>query len=105
MVKNMNVALRQFNGAAIVVTETIDGKEVHHPALICDQVGQALWQYANADDTPEERYRAFKIAQRIAANPEAVDLSSDDVVLLKRRIAPVFAPGIYGQIVELLENE
>ncbi|SEF47779.1 hypothetical protein SAMN05216354_0601 [Xylanibacter ruminicola] len=104
MKKNLKVALRQFGGAEITITETVGGKEVRKPALISEQVGQALWQHATAGDTPEEKYRAFQIAQRIAENPEAVELSNEDIVLIKKIIAPVFAVGYYGQIVDLLEK-
>jgi hypothetical protein len=104
MKKNLKAPLRLFNGAEITVTEKVDGKEVKKPVLVSDQIGQVLWERASTGVTPEEKYRAFKIAQRIAACPEKVELEAEDITLIKKMIAPVFSAGIYGQIVDLLEE-
>lgn len=102
--KNLKVALLQFGGAEFTTTEMVDGKEVKKPVMISDQIGQVLWQVANSELSPEEKYKAFKIAQRIAATPEAVELSSEEVAMIKKMIAPVFAAGVYGQMVDVLEK-
>lgn len=92
---NLKVPLLTFQGKEI----QLEGK----PVLMSDQVGSVLWERATAG-SPEEKYRLFKIAQRIAANPEEVELSADEVAAVKKNIAEVFSPGIFGQIVDTLEN-
>lgn len=105
MKKNLKAPLRQFNGADYTVSKIVNGKEVQEPVMASDQIGEVLWTQASTGTSPEEKYKAFKIAQRIAMNPEAVNLSDDDVVLIKKVCAQVFAPGVYGQIVDLLESK
>lgn len=102
--KNLKVAILQFGGAEFTTTLVVDGKEVKKPVMISDQIGQVLWEVANSELSPEEKYKAFKIAQRIAANPEAVELSSEEIAMIKKMIAPVFAAGVYGQMVDALEK-
>ncbi len=103
--KNLKAPLRQFNGAEYTVAKIVNGKEVQEPVMISDQIGEVLWTQASAGIQPAEKYQAFKIAQRIATDPEAVDISDEDVDLIKKVCAQVFSPGAYGQIVDLLESK
>jgi len=48
-----------------------------------------------------EKVRKFQLAQRLYAGGE-VDLTLDDVKLLKERVGDVYSPLIVGQIYELL---
>lgn len=106
MKKNLKAPLRLYNGASVKVTETENGKEVTKEIMICDQIGQALWECSQSTGlSPQEKYQAFKIAQRIARNPEKVELSTEDIALIKRIIGGFYSPGFYGQMVELLEGE
>lgn len=102
--KNLKVAILQFCGTEFTTTVVVDGKEMKKPVMASDQIGEVLWQAANSELSPEEKYKAFKIAQRIAANPEAVELSSEEIAMIKKMIAPVFAAGVYGQMVDVLEK-
>lgn len=102
MKKNLKKALIYFNGEPL--TEKVNNKDV--PCLICNVLGKALFDVSvSANLTADEKYRAFKISQRIAAKPEAVELESDEIMLIRRVIAPSFSAGIYGQIVDVLEKD
>lgn len=87
----------------------IDGKaiknESNNDVLVSDLLARALFEVAgsNVPISPEEKYRCWKISQRITAKPEATVMESDDIVLIKRIIAPSLSAGVYGQIVDLLE--
>ena len=109
--RNLKVPLRQFGGAEVkikkiengIVVVDAEGNPVMETVLVSDQLGQLLWEKSTSNATPEEKYQAFKIAQRIAVNPEAVELSTKDTELVKKVAAMVYDPGYYGQIVDLLE--
>ena len=102
MKKNLKKGLFYLNGEAL--TEKKDGTDT--PILICDVLARAMFEVStSAGLSPSEKYQAFKISQRIVANPEAVDLESADVVLIRKVIAPSFSAGVYGQIVDLLEGK
>lgn len=48
-----------------------------------------------------EKLKKFNLAKKINDNKE-VDLSADDIVLLKNRVGEVYPPLIVGQVYELL---
>ena len=87
-----------------------DGKPIQNEkeedVLVCDLLARALFEVAgsNVPISSEEKYRCWKISQRILAKPEATELESEDIVLIKKIIAPSLSAGVYGQIVDLLES-
>lgn len=106
MKKNLKKKLTFINGEPLT-TQTMgeDGKKQSVPLLASDVISRAMFEVANAVPlSPEEKYKAFKICQRIMANPEAAELESDDIVLIRKIIGPSFSAGVYGQIVDLLEG-
>lgn len=54
--------------------------------------------------SPEEKYKAFKLSQRIAANPDGVVLDGADVNLIKAIVGASYSAGAYGCVCDLLEN-
>ena len=101
MKRNLKKSLLYFDGNTL--TENKNGKDT--PILICDVLAKAMFEVSTSVGlSPDEKYQAFKISRRIVANPEAVDLESADVVLIRKIITPSFSAGIYGQIVDLLED-
>lgn len=75
--------------------------------FICDHVCQVLWQMEDIEGnaaTGEQKYRAYKLMQRIAANPTEVEMESEDVTLVKNVALKCFRAGVYGQIVDALEQ-
>ena len=55
--------------------------------------------------TQEEKYRAYRIMQRIERDPEHVELSHEDAVLVKRITGEKLTAGAYGQLVDMLEGK
>ena len=100
MKKNLKKPLVYFNG--VELKEKKDGEET--PILASDVLAKALFEAATQGLSPDEKYQAFKLSQRIVRNPEAVELESVDTVLIRKLIAPAFSAGIYGQLVDLLEH-
>lgn len=89
----------------------VDGKTIKNEnqvgVMAADLVARGLFEVAgsNVTLTPDEKYKCWKISQKIIAKPEAVDLDADDIVLIKKITAPSLSAGIYGQIVDLLEGK
>lgn len=52
----------------------------------------------------DEKVKRFKMAEKIHANPEAVDLALEDCVTLKAIVAKLYAPLVVGRIVAILEG-
>ncbi len=102
MNKNLKKPILYFNGEEL--TENVNGKKV--TVLMSTVVARAMFEVStSAGLTPEEKYQAFKISQRIAAKPDSVELESADIVLIRKVITPSFSAGVYGQIVDLLEGK
>jgi hypothetical protein len=55
--------------------------------------------------TGEEQLRRFSLAQRIFGAPECVELSAEQIVLIKSVIAKAQAPVYLGRISEILETK
>lgn len=100
MKMNLKTPVLYFDGNKIKKSDSDED------VLVSDLLAQALFEVAgsNVPISPEEKYRCWKISQRIVAKPEATDLESEDIVLIKKIIAPSLSAGVYGQIVDLLES-
>lgn len=74
---------------------------------IAEQLCLLLFNLSTLGNTPlsgEEKYAAYKLCNRISANPKAVELSTEEASLIKSVAAQVFNAGPYGQIVDLIEH-
>lgn len=52
----------------------------------------------------DKKYEAYKLCNRIAANPREVELTSEERVLIEDLSEDVFSAGAYGQIVDIIEE-
>jgi hypothetical protein len=76
-------------------------------------MGDALIAAANNGGTQEEPNKTkllrFRLAMRIAAAMETADgnisLTAEEVVLLKNGVAKLYAPLVYGRVVELIDPD
>lgn len=101
MKRNLKVPCTYYNGQPLTRKE--GDKDVH--VMIHDIVSQALFDISTGVSlTPDEKYQAFRVSQKICSKPESVELEAKDIVLIKKIIAPSFSAGVYGQIVDLLEK-
>ena len=92
---NLNQALLSVEGKPMVQ----NGKEV----VVAGLVRQML--YATGEGyTNEEKLNAFDIMCRIGQNSSEVELSSNDIVLIKRIIGSAMVAGAYGQVTKILEG-
>lgn len=99
----MKVNLRKEIVGADGTPMTVKDKKQY----ISDHVCQILWQMEEVEGaaaTAEQKYRAYKLMQRIAANPDEVEMESEDVTLVKNVAVKCFRAGVYGQIVDAIEQ-
>lgn len=82
-----------------------DGKELKGGQTISDALGQALFSGIGVGNTPNDKYSAYKLCNKITSSKEMVELDIDERKLLKGVACASLTPGAYGQVVELLKLE
>lgn len=55
--------------------------------------------------TPEQKYMAFRISQKMASDLRNVTLNAEEVMLIKEISAEMFSSGAYGTIVDLIDPQ
>lgn len=93
---NFNTKIKSYNGQPLKQ----NGAEVDFRTIVCQMLYTAGEKY-NA----EEKYKAYKIMQRIESNPEHVEVGSDDAVLIKRIVGDTLTAGAYGQLADILDGK
>lgn len=108
MTKNMNIPFKDWKGEDIeFATKNESGEVVKKKQMIGDTIARLLYEMCDSQQVQlsgEEKLQAYRIACKIGKDAEKVELSAEDIVLLKRLLSPVLSIGGYGQIVDLLEG-
>lgn len=108
MTKNMNIPFKDWKGEDVVFTsQNESGEVVNRKQMIGDTIARLLYEMCDSQQmqlSGDEKLQAYRIACRIGKDAEKVELSAEDIVLLKRLLSPVLSIGGYGQIVDLLEG-
>lgn len=98
MRKNLKVALVNYKGELIT-----DDKGNNQ--LMCDIIGVQLFAAGGKQSlTSDEKLQAYRLCTRLQVSPEDVELSAEDVTLIKKVVNDSYVAGIYGQIVDWLEK-
>lgn len=112
MKRNFNVALRTLDNTPLTETALtiVDGKQlpVDRPLTLASIAVNAL--LAPYEDerglSGDEKVRRYKLAQAIHAAPTVeVEVSAEQIAMLKSLIAKSYAPLVVGQAYALLEEE
>ena len=84
----------------------LQGNDLQGERKIGDAIAEIL--YTCGDEkviAPGDKYTAFKLCTRLAAcNGDAIELSEEEVKLLKDFAPKVFTVGAAGQILKILEG-
>lgn len=75
---------------------------------IADKLGMLLFNLSTVHGTPvtpEKKYAAYQMCQRINSNASAVELSLEEAAMIKDACAEHLSAGAYGQVVDLLEKQ
>ena len=96
----MNVNFRQ-------ALKTLSGDEIKEGdapvTLGAIAINALLAAYPSEQPTGDEKVQRWRLAQKIFAAGESLDIRSEDVVLIKRLVGIAYAPLIVGQAFDMLE--
>lgn len=108
MKKNLEIPFKNWRGEPIYVKASGEnGDEVLKPQLVSDELGALFFNVSGSDKiqvSGDEKLRLYRLACQIAKTPNEVDMSAEDIVLIKRLLEPTCSAGAYGQLVEILEG-
>jgi hypothetical protein len=98
MLRSFTHAIRDLKGSPIKE----DDKVV---TLETIAVGALMMALPN-DTTPgPEKVQRFKLAQRIDGSDTAIDVTAEEITMLKDLIGKLYTPLVVGRAYELLEKE
>lgn len=107
---NLNVQLKDLKDQLLFEQEWSvgHGKMVDietQPVLAKDKVCLAL--LTQSKDNSEEQYKQYKLFRKVfkTAPTEEVEVSSDEIVLIKKCLEKLGLPLILGQCVDILEGK
>lgn len=108
MKKNLNIPFKSWKGEPIMLkAQDESGNEVLKPQLVSDELGALFFNVSGSDKiqvSGDEKLRLYRLATNIAQSPSEVDMSAEDIVLIKRILEPTCSAGAFGQIIEILEG-
>lgn len=83
-----------------------DGKPVDDKK-ISDILGMQLYAAGNGKDnvSGDDKLRAYHLSVQLHANPEAVELTTEDCALIKSVAENSLVAGAYGQVVDIIEGD
>lgn len=82
------------------------GKEADEPVMVWHELAVQLFNASTSGQAPldaAQKYMAYTLSRRIAASPDAVDLTPEEAALLKMLSSTSFSAGAYGQIADILD--
>ena len=99
MIRNFKVAMRGY-----------DGKELKNEKgeiqMMSDIIGLHLYTAGGKKPmSQEDKVRAYKLSLQMQEHPEEVELTAEDMTLIKEVTNEALVAGAYGQIVQVLEME
>jgi hypothetical protein len=84
----------------------LDAKGQETNEVIADVLQQVLYTVGANEkfvSSPDEKYSAYKIMQKLSTGAE-VEVTVDEAGFLKRVCGSVLMAGAYGQVVDLIEG-
>lgn len=108
MKKNFNVPFLTLKGEPCMVQgKDENGNEVEKPQLISEELGALFFSATGSNELPlsgDDKLRLAKVAQQMATHPDEVDVTSEDISLMKRVLERGCSAGAYLQIYNILEG-
>lgn len=110
---DFNIKLKEFDGSEAFEEKKVvkNGKtEVSYsPIIIKDLVAKALFsgggleRTGNVETDNNNRFEAYKLSQKIIGSDKDIDLSPEEMVLVKQAASAYPSAGVYAQIVKLVD--
>lgn len=72
--------------------------------MISDAIAKHLYLGKGISvDNGDEKYAAYKLSSKIIHATGAIEVSPEEITLIKKTAASALTPGAYGQVIDLLE--
>lgn len=97
MIIDFSTTIKNLDGKEI---EVKDKGVVTLASISCDAL-----LFAEEKEAGEEKYKKFKLAEKIYSNPESVNLAIEEAALIKKIIPNFYGPLVVGRVWEILENK
>lgn len=98
MIRNFKQTIKDYKGQPL---KDAQGNE----QVMSDLIGVQLFAAGGKKIlSPEDKMRAYKLCVQMQQHPETVDLTTEDAALIKSIVDEGFVAGVYGQVVELIEQ-
>ena len=68
-------------------------------------LAQALFSGAGVGSSPEEKFAAYKLCNRLINETGDIELDKDERKLLKAAACASLTPGAFGQVMDLLNKK
>ncbi|MBR5271804.1 MAG: hypothetical protein IKU25_00185 [Clostridia bacterium] len=81
------------------------GKEVD--IVISEKLSELMWYAGSSADhqfTREEKFRAYKISQKLIAHDGNIEIDVDEASFIKDMASKYLAAGVFGQVCDIIEN-
>ena len=89
---NLNKEFTDFSGSIIA------------GEIIADAIAKNLYLGKRvAPDNGDEKYAAYKLSSKIIHAKDAIEVTPEEIILIKKVAAEALTPGAYGQGIDLLE--
>ena len=99
MKRNFKVAMKGYDKKELK-------NEKGETQMMNDTIGLYLYTAGNKKPmSQEDKVRAYKLSLQMQEHPDEVELTSEDMTLIKELTNEALVAGAFGQIVEVLENE
>jgi len=93
----------------VPIISILDGQQIkldEKPATLNDVVMRALLNIIQGEKlSGEDSFKRYQIATKFTDKPTSVDLTSEEIVFIKKAIGETFGPAVVGPSWELLEGE
>lgn len=99
MIRNFKVAMMGYDGKELK-------NEKGETQMMSDIIGLHLYTAGGKKPmSQEDKVRAYKLSLQMQEHPEEVELTAEDMTLIKEVTNEALVAGAYGQIVQVLEME
>lgn len=104
MKRNLNIPFVSLKGEPVIVKDEMGNDSER---LIGDTIAEMLFGCSGSEAVPlsgSDKLTLYRIARRITDDASAVELTSEEVVLLKKVLEPQFTVGAWGQVYDAVEG-
>ena len=85
----------------------VDQKGSPLSVMMADEIGKSLFFLGSSGKSQvsaEDKYKAYKLCNRISSSQESTELTADEAAFVLRICGDTLSAGAYGQIRDLIEN-